>query len=647
MISFIRSLINSKFGALIALLFVGVIAVGFALGDVTGSGAFGGLSGGNVAKVGNRDISLGEFNQALDTRLKAERRDNPTLDMANFVEGGGLDSTLKGLIDRYALAIFGDKYGVAVSKRLVDSEIIKIPGAAGVDGKFSQEAFRAFLGNIGLSEQTVRDDLTQNFFAQQILPTVGNGAPAPASLVLPYASLLLEKRSGEVGVIPSAAYFPKAPPTDAILTEYYRANSTKFTIPEKRAISYALFDADVVAAKAKPSDADIAADYKKNAAQYAASQSRDISQIILPTEAAAKSAADKIAAGQSLGAVAQEIGLSVTTNKDVTKLSLTSSTSKQVADAVFATSQGGTTAPARGSLGWYVVHVDAVKQTAARPLSAVSSEIAARLTTERQSQMLSELTSEIEDSFSSGETIADVAKANGLKVETSPKLFANGQNADNPGYKPIPEMQVILPAIFQMERDGDPQLVEIIPGRRFAMIAVADFEEAAPPPLAKVKQVVLEQWALGEGSKKAKVAAEQVRKAIASGKSLKEALASLNIPLPGTESVSGTRADLNKEGKQLSPPLAMMFAMKQGTAKVLQAPANRGWFVVQLNQVVKGNASGQTEMLAARRQEMTQLLGQEYAAQLINSAVKEVGVKKNEDGIKELRDRLTKRDANQ
>ncbi len=43
MITFIRSLINSKFGAIFALIFIGMIAVAFALGDVTGSGSFGGL----------------------------------------------------------------------------------------------------------------------------------------------------------------------------------------------------------------------------------------------------------------------------------------------------------------------------------------------------------------------------------------------------------------------------------------------------------------------------------------------------------------------------------------------------------------------------------------------------------------------------
>ncbi len=646
MITFIRSLINSRWGAVVALAFIAMIAVAFALGDVTGSNSFGGLSGGNVASVGNRKIALGEFNEALDNRLRAERKDNPTLDMARFVEGGGLDSTLEQLINRYALAVFGEKYGVSVSKRLIDSEILQIPGSKGLDGKYSDEAFQAFLQQIGLSEKMVRDDLTQNLYTQQILPVAASGPMAPDSLVLPYASLLLEKRNGQVAVIPSAAYFPKEAPSDAVLSQYYRMNAAKFTIPEKRAISYALFGADLVSAKAKPSEADIAAYYEANAAQYAASESRDISQIIVPTEDAAKSVADKIANGQSLANVASELGLSVTKTTGATRAALTASGSKQVADAVFAATQGSLATPSRGRLGWFVVRVDAVKQVGARPLASVRGEIEAALTATRRVEMLADLTAEMEDAFADGSNITDVAKANGLTVETSPKLLANGQNPANPAYKPIPEMQVILPAAFQMETDGDPQLIEVVPGQRFAMIAIADFEEAAPPPLASVRPIVEQQWALAEGAKKARNAADQVRKAIDSGKPIAEALASLGIQTPAVESLSGTRAELSKEGQPISPPLSLMFAMKKGTAKMLQVPGNRGWFVVYLTDVIKGDASGNIEMLNARKAELSGMLQQEYAGQLIAAAAKDVGVEKNEDGIAELRNRLTNRDGN-
>ena len=87
--------------------------------------------------------------------------------------------------------------------------------------------------------------------------------------------------------------------------------------------------------------------------------------------------------------------------------------------------------------------------------------------------------------------------------------------------------------------------------------------------------------------------------------------------------------------------------MKKGTAKTLDAGRSQGWFVVHLNEVIKGDASKNVELVAARRQEMLGLLQQEYAAQLINAARAEVGVSKNDSALKDIRNRLTNQDAAQ
>ena len=144
----------------------------------------------------------------------------------------------------------------------------------------------------------------------------------------------------------------------------------------------------------------------------------------------------------------------------------------------------------------------------------------------------------------------------------------------------------------------------------------------------------------------ARAAAERVRKAVDGGQPLQAALAAANVKGAVIESINGTRADLSKQGQPISPPLSLMFAMKKGTAKTLQGGGNRGWYVVHLGEVIKGDARGNSDMLKARKQEMSGLLQQEYGAQLIAAAVKAVGVEKNEDGIKELRTRLTNRDGN-
>lgn len=643
MITFIRSLINSRWGGLFALIFVGLIALAFALGDVTGAGSLGG-GGGNVASVGGKKIPLSELNEALQNRLRAEQRQNPTLDMRKFVEGGGLDNTLEQLVNRYAIAVFGADTGIAASKALVDKEIISLPGVAGVDGKFSKAAFQAFLNDQKLTEKMLRSDFEQNLYARQILATAGGAGKAPISIVTPYASLVLEKRTGQVAAVSSTAFLPKAPPTDAVLTKFYRDNATRYNVPEQRAISYALFDASVLGDKTTPSDKEIADYYKANSAKYAASESRDYRQLVFLTKPAADAAAAKIAGGSSFDAVAKETGLAVATNNGVLKSALAKDASKDVADAVFATSQGAVSKPAKGGLGWYLVQVTKTNSVAARPLSVVSSEIAATIAKQKRDELLVDYTSEIESEFDDGASITDIAKAHNLKVETTPKLFANGRNPADPSYKPIPEMAKILPAAFEMEKEGDAQLIEIVPGEKFAMVSVAEYSEAAPAPLAKIRDVVVQHWALFEASKKAKMVADAVQKAVNGGKSLNEALAASGAPLEPAQTVSGRRGDFTAKDRPMPPPLAMMFAMKKGSAKTLKAPDDRGYFVVKLDVIEPGDASKKPELLTGYQNEMDAMLASEYAAQLIMAARQAVGAKIDKGAIKALRSQLTSRD---
>ena len=69
-------------------------------------------------------------------------------------------------------------------------------------------------------------------------------------------------------------------------------------------------------------------------------------------------------------------------------------------------------------------------------------------------------------------------------------------------------MQRLLPIAFAVEEDSDPQIVEIIPGEKYAAINVTDIVEAAPPPLAQIEQLVTRDYMLSEGSKKAKAVAD-------------------------------------------------------------------------------------------------------------------------------------------
>lgn len=642
----IRSLFSSRFGAIFALIFIGLIALAFALGDVTGSNTFGGVGAGNAAKVGDDEITIAELRDLTDNRLRNERQRNPNLDISQFVEAGGLDSTLEQIINRSVLAEFGRSHGIGVSKAMVDAEIREIPGATGIDGQITTESFKALLQRLQISEQAIRKDFTQNLYAQQLFPISTKGVVAPTNLVLPYASLVLERREGQIAVIPSTLFLPEKPATDDELTAYYKENATQYIIPERRSISYALFDSDIVDEQAQPSDAEIAAYYEENSAKYAAIETRDFQQLIVQTKDAAESIIAKAKQSGSLSEASKDADLIISDRSAISRKGLTDEASKAVSDAVFAAKEGDYAKAVRGPLGFYVVKVTNISKTKARSLEEARGEIRAFVTAEKKSELLAELTTEIEDSLADGTSINDIAKQRSLKVDTTPGLVATGQNPDDPGYEPIPEMGAILANAFQMESNGESQLVEIEPGVKFAMITIAKLSEAAPPELSKVKPLVSQRWALEKGLNKAKIEADKMLKALKGGTTLSKAVKDSGLKLPPIQPLKANRFELTQTGQQVPPALALMFSMSEGSTKKLEAPNDQGYFIVDLNKITRGDASKRENILSQTQTQFKSIYGQEHIAQFINAAREEVGVEKSESDIEVLRKALTTVTAN-
>ncbi|HEX7875885.1 MAG TPA: SurA N-terminal domain-containing protein [Sphingobium sp.] len=637
MLSVFRRFIHSKFGALFALLLLGVIAAAFILGDIS-SGKFGPSVGGGdtVAKAGGSRLTMTQFQDRVQRVFENARRANPGLQITDFFAQGGAGQIYDQLVAAMTLKEYADDQGVHISKRLVDAQIAQIPAFQDAAGNFSQENFRQLLLRERITEQALRDDISREILERQMLGPLGLGVKLSDSLILPYASLLLEARQGTIAAVPAAAFRDIADPSDAQLAEYYRKNAASFTIPEQRRIRYAIVDGERFAQAAQPTDAEIAAFYNQNKAAYAAKESRSFEQLILPTEAAAKAIANKVKGGESLGLAAKGAGLAASTLTDQSREALTSSSSAAVAAAAFAAGQGELVGPMRGSLGWVLLRVTALKTTPARPLSAVRDEIVATLRGQKEKRLLTEFTGKVEDQIADGGSFEEVVKDNGLKLETTPFLLASGKQVEDQAYQPSPDALPLLAPVFRMSQDDDAQLIPITPDKRYALAAPAEIQAAAPPPLAKVKPLVLARYKLAQGNEKAKATAEQIRAKVAKGMKLSDAVASTGVPLPAPQVVGGRRADIMREGQRPPAEVAILFSMAANSVKTLPIGQDRGYFIVQLNGIKRGDAGGQTALLNQVRSQLGDVVGQEYGQQFERAVEKQLGVKRSPSAVADV-----------
>ena len=641
MFQLLRSFVTSKIGALIAAVFLRLIIFAFAAGDIAGlnQGTFGG-GGDRVAKVGGRSISTTQLSQAATNALENLKQQNPQLSMKGFVASGGVEKVLDDMISRNALAIFGQKNGIVASDRLIDSEIAKIPAFRGVDGKFSEAAYRQLLAQRGFTDDMVRADLGEGLITRQILEPAAFGTTVPRELAVRYAGLLREKRSGAIALLPSPLFAPKTPPSDKDLTAFYTAHRNQFVRPERRIIRYATFGDEVLKNLTPPSDAEIAAFYNANKAKYAASEMRRLTQLVLPTEAAARAVADEVAKGKSLQAVASEKGLSAAALPATDKAALAASSSQAVADAAFAAAQGTVTAPARSPIGWHVLHVDGIDKRPERTLDQVRSEIVTQITAAKRRRAMGDLTTRIEDEFDKGANLTDVAKELGITVQLTPALTSDGKSYANPAEQLPPAVTKVASAAFSMEKENEPQVAEAEPNKTFVIFDVSEIAPSAPAPLAEIKQDVTAALLLDKGSAAAKAAADKLLDQTRKGVPLAQAAAALKLPIPPVQAIDMNRSDLARQGRQPAPPLVLLFSMAKGTTKILPAPGNRGWFVVSLKDIVTPPLAADDPLVPQAQQELGEVVGNEYAESLRRAIRAEVKVQRNDAAIKSVRAQL-------
>jgi len=641
MINFFRSFFQSKIGLAITIGFLVLIALAFASADVSTTGTFGGLSGtNNVAVVGDEEVTTAELRESANNAFRQVQTNDPTMSLEEFLAEGGLTMALNDLLERVSVSEYGRMLGLRVGDNLINSEIMQIPAFQGPDGNFNESLYRQALQRQGLTDQLVREDLSDGLVARQVLIPAVFGARLPDSIVKRYATQLRERREGSIALVPSQQFLPDEDPTDEQLQKFYRENRSDFILPERRRVRYAVFDTDAMGNEIQPTQAEIRARYQENADLYRASEERTFTQLIVPTRQAAESFRDRIEGGASFASVARDAGLESAEIGPIRREAYAQQVNDAVASAVFSADEGDVAEIARSPLGFHVVRIDDVTPIAARSLAEARPEIEQAIRNEKERSAINEFASEIENRMNNGESFRQVAEGLDLDAKVTAPLLASGAVFDGEqGERAPPEVQPLLTTVFQME-EGRPQIAQGQGGDTFILFETESITPSAAPPLAEIREEVSVMWKLAEGQKEARKAADRILKRVNSGSTLAAAMRAEDTPLPPARPVNVTREQLMQQ-QQPNPPIALMFAMTEGSAKRLPAPGDQGYFLVALEEVTAGELDADDPLIGQARAGYGQILLREYGDQMRVAIRSEVGVEQSDDAVAAVRRELT------
>jgi peptidyl-prolyl cis-trans isomerase D len=642
MLDSFRRLSKSKVGTgILAVFFIAIIA-SFAMGGVGDlKGGNFGLGSSTLAKTGDEEVTDRDVTEAMDRTLVRLREQNPAATYQDLASS--FTPLVDSLIQARALNAFARDNGFVVSNRLIGAAIAEIPQTRGLDGKFSDAAYRQFLSQQRLTDEGLRRILGQGIVQQIMLAPASANARLSVGLVAPYASMLLEERQGELAIIPVGAFTAGLAPTQAQLAGYYAANKARYTIPEQRSLRIARFGPTQVAA-ISPTDQEIATYYKAHQADYAANETRVISQAVAPDAATAAGIAARAKAG-SFAAAAQPAGFGAA---DIsvgpqTRAQFTELAGEKVAAAVFdaAVKPGTIVGPIKSDLGYHVVRVESVTATAGKSLAAAHVDIAAKLAVDKRKTALGDLVNRIQDGIDGGQSFADVAARNQLVVTETPLVTAQGKQLADPKFAFPAELVGAMKSGFELTSDDKP-VVETLPkDAGFALVSLGKIVPSAPAPLADIRARVVADWTTQQGFALARVAATAVAAKVAAGQPFAQAIAAAGVKLPPPTPIHARRAQLEQAPPALLPPLKMLFSLSEGKSRMVSMPAANAFAVVRAVKIIPGNASTQPALIAQVQGQFQRGASDELAQQFLAAAQGSVGVTRNEAALAATRQRLT------
>jgi peptidyl-prolyl cis-trans isomerase D len=640
MLSFFRRLAKSIVGRwIMAGLGIGILA-GFAYTDISnfGSGKLGfGLGASTLVRVGDQEVTEREMSEAMQRRLTEVRQQNPDADYPTVA--GDFDAILDALVDQRTLIAFADKYDFRLSKRLVDAEIAEIPGAKGLNGQFSQQAYQAWLAQQRLTDARVREIIAGGLLQRLLLVPVATNSKVSVGIATPYASMLLESREGEAAAVPIDVFRAGLKPTDAQVQQFYAASRAHYMIPEQRVLRFARIGPEQVA-NVTASDQEIAAYYNSNKATYAAKELRSLTQAVVQDQASANAIAAKVKAGSAMAA-AGGANAAVTSVKDQTRQAYAGSAGDKVASAAFSAPSGAVVGPVQGDFGWVVVKVDSVKAIGGKTLDQAKSEIADKLNVDKRKQAIEDIVDKVQNAVDEGNNFTEAAAHAKLPVTNTPLITAAGTSRADAAYKAPPELAAAVKAGFDIAPNDPPEIVSVPGDQGYVLVSPGQVVPAAPAPLASIRDKVAGDWINAQALERARAVAAAIAQKASSGMSLGDALKQARAPLPPVRPIAARRMQLATAQGPIPVALRLLFTLGPNKSQMMPDPQGRGFFVVKVDKIVPGNALLEPGLITRVQSELKDPVSQDYAQQFIRAMRAEMDVKRNDAEIRAMKARLT------
>lgn len=580
---------------------------------IIGLGGFGvtNLSGTvrEVGRVGDVPIDVNEYARVLQREMRAiQAETGEPVSLARAQEMGVTDSVLARLIAAAAFDHEAARIGLSVGDGTLRNEIVNMQQFQGIDGAFDREAYRFTLEQAGLSEAEFEEDVRNETARSLLQAAVMAGVTMPDAYVETLITYLGERREVSWSVLGRGDLETGLPvPDEADLQAYHSDNAERFTLPERKRITYAWLTPEMIIDTVEVDEQALRDAYEARADEFNKPERRLVERLVFPDEAAAQAAMDRIESGEATfedAVAARGLELSDVDLGDVDRAAL-----EGAGDAVFAAQVGDVVGPLQSPVGPALFRVNAILSEQVTSFEQAEPDLRTELAADRARRVIESRIEAIDDLLAGGATIEDLARETDLELGRID--WHEGETGDIAAY------EAFRNAAARLTMDDYPEVIQLEDGGIFAM----RLDEVVPPelqPLDEVRDQVKAAWEAEAIAAELEKQAEPLVARLESGASFED----VGLTIDGAQTLTrrGFRADAPANF------IDTIFAMEEGDATLLKGDGRV--FVIRLG-AVRAPDRDDEDLARLRnllRQQAANSLSQDYFQILANDIRSRAGI---------------------
>ena len=602
-------------------LVMGVLIISFGIWGI--ADIFRGFGQSTLAKVGHTEISLNEFRQIYDDRLRQIGRQVGRPLTPDQARAFGFDrQVLQQTIAEAALDEEVQRLGLNHSNEEIRRAIMDDPSFKGANGVFDPQRFQAIIRNIGYTEQRYIAERRRDSLRRQITGTIGAGLEPSKTMVDALTRFQNEQRSIEFVKLDAAQAGEINPPSPEALAAYFEDHKVQFRAPEYRKIAFVAVTPEAVGKSIEVSDEDAKKLFDQRKDLLSTPEKRQVKRIIFPSMDEAQAARGRLSGGLSFDDLAKERGSS-SADTDLGLVTKSEILDSAVADAAFSLPSGEVSQPVQGRFGIALVKVDKIEPGVEATYANFAAQLKQEIATERARSQAATLRDKMEDERGGGASVVEAAHKLGLTPVTIDAVDRSGRAPDGQPPSSIPQGLDVVSQAFNSDVGVDNDSISFQGG--YVWYEVLGITPSRERSLDEVRGQVEARWREDQIASKLRTKATELQQKLEQGGKLADLAAAIGVKVE-------TAAGFNRRGTASLPSSVVDAAFRAAKGGAAQASTDGGneVIVLRVTDIVDPTVDPNSDAVKKLRQNLLQALTEEQISAYVSKLETNIGTTINQ-----------------